>query len=59
MTFSDHCFFSLRYLVEDEGANVEQLNKEEKAVLHDAAQFSNFAVVQFLLQKGNYKMPLG
>lgn len=42
----------LRYFVEEEGANIEQLNKEGKTALHDAAQFSNAVIVQYLLHRG-------
>ncbi|XP_021967730.1 ankyrin repeat domain-containing protein 16-like isoform X1 [Folsomia candida] len=46
-------YFELfKYFVEEEGANIEQLNKEGKTALHDAAQFSNAVIVQYLLHRG-------
>ncbi|CAL8100952.1 unnamed protein product [Orchesella dallaii] len=42
----------MRYLVEEENANLEKINLEGKTALHDAAQFSQLEIVEYLLSKG-------
>lgn len=46
-------FFVIRFLVEEEGANLELINLDGKTALHDAAQFTQPEVLTYLLGKGN------
>ncbi|KAG4067879.1 hypothetical protein HA402_010565 [Bradysia odoriphaga] len=42
----------LRYLIEEKGAFVDLKNSNRKTPLHDAAQFSQCEVVEYLIDKG-------
>jgi ankyrin repeat protein len=46
-----------RFLVEVKRANLEQINLDGKTALHDAAQFSNFEIVDYLIKRGEFSFP--
>lgn len=43
-----------RYLVEGKGASVDLRNNNRKTPLHDAAQFSQYEVVEYLINRGTF-----
>lgn len=45
-------FVVFRYLVETQGAYVNLRDHNRKTPLHDAAQFSQYEAVEYLLSKG-------
>lgn len=47
-----------RYLVERKGACIDLRNNNRKTPLHDAAQFSQYEIVEYLINQGTEHFPI-